>query len=115
MQMTTSQELDAKVAELELQLAEARKAADAQRAQEKAAIVTQINELIARHAILAHELTFSGSTRGNRAQLAKPSKGTGGKPKYRNPQTGATWTGHGKPPGWMPADREMREQFLIQQ
>ncbi|MDA8522931.1 H-NS histone family protein [Acidovorax sp. NCPPB 4044] len=32
--------------------------------------------------------------------------------KYLNPQTGATWTGTGKPPAWI-ADKD-REQFLIE-
>lgn len=31
--------------------------------------------------------------------------------KYRDPQTGATWTGRGKPPQWI-AGKE-RDQFLI--
>ncbi|AOV00407.1 MULTISPECIES: H-NS histone family protein [Delftia] len=28
-------------------------------------------------------------------------KGPLGEPKYRNPTTGATWTGRGKPPNWI--------------
>lgn len=32
-------------------------------------------------------------------------------PKYRNPATGETWTGRGKPPRWI-ADQD-RDQFLI--
>jgi DNA-binding protein H-NS len=31
-----------------------------------------------------------------------------GQPKYRNPETGATWTGRGKPPNWINGkDREI--------
>ena len=39
--------------------------------------------------------------------------GTGAKvaPKYRDPATGQTWTGRGKPPKWI-ADQD-REQFVI--
>lgn len=33
--------------------------------------------------------------------------------KYQNPQTGATWTGRGKPPAWI-AGKD-REQFLVEQ
>ncbi|WP_439889659.1 H-NS histone family protein [Ralstonia sp. 25C] len=113
--MTTSQELDAKVAELERQLEEARKAADAQRLQEKNLIIGQINGLIAEHHITAQELTFPGAPRGNRVHPAKALKGAVGKPKYRNAETGATWTGHGKPPGWIARfDKKGREQFLIE-
>jgi len=32
-------------------------------------------------------------------------------PKYRNPETGETWTGRGKPPLWI-RDKD-REQFKI--
>ena len=35
------------------------------------------------------------------------SKGTKVEPKYRNPETGETWTGRGKPPVWIRnADRD---------
>lgn len=33
-------------------------------------------------------------------------------PKYQDPDTGATWTGHGKAPGWI-RDVENRDAFLI--
>ncbi|KEH09668.1 H-NS family nucleoid-associated regulatory protein [Delftia tsuruhatensis] len=39
------------------------------------------------------------------------SKGSTGEPKYRNPATGSTWTGRGKPPHWILGKE--REQFLI--
>lgn len=32
-------------------------------------------------------------------------------PKYRNPATGATWTGRGKPPAWIAGKN--RDTFLI--
>jgi DNA-binding protein H-NS len=40
-----------------------------------------------------------------------PSKGSKVEPKYRNPATGETWTGRGKPPVWI--RNEDREQFRI--
>lgn len=39
-------------------------------------------------------------------------------PKYKNPETGATWTGRGKAPRWVSdaeAAGKSREQFLIKQ
>lgn len=42
-----------------------------------------------------------------------PSKGSKVEPKYRNPATGETWTGRGKPPVWI--RNEDREQFRIKQ
>lgn len=43
----------------------------------------------------------------------RTSQRTGEKvaPKYRDPATGQTWTGRGKPPKWI-ADKD-REQFAI--
>ncbi len=35
-----------------------------------------------------------------------------GAPKYRDPATGVTWTGRGKPPNWI--NGKDREQFLIE-
>ena len=45
-----------------------------------------------------------------RARSAK--KGTTVAPKYRDPQSGATWTGRGKPPLWI-AGKD-RAQYEIQ-
>ena len=42
-----------------------------------------------------------------------PYKGSKVEPKYRNPPTGQTWTGRGKPPVWIP--HQDREQFRIKQ
>lgn len=35
-----------------------------------------------------------------------------GDPKYRNPETGASWTGRGKPPQWLVGKN--REDFLVE-
>jgi DNA-binding protein H-NS len=35
-------------------------------------------------------------------------------PKYRDPKTGATWSGKGRAPGWI-ANVRSRERFLIEQ
>lgn len=111
--MELIQELDARVADLQQQLAEAQAAATAERTRVRDTIVDQINGLIAQHGIASHELTFASSTPGNRTQSAKRPKGPVGKAKYRNPATGATWTGHGKAPGWIPLNKEERKSFLI--
>ena len=39
------------------------------------------------------------------------SKGPVGEPKFRDPATGSTWTGRGKPPNWI-AGKD-RSAFLI--
>jgi DNA-binding protein H-NS len=43
-----------------------------------------------------------------------PNKGAVLPAKYRNPETGTTWTGRGKSPLWLASlSKEEREKFLI--
>lgn len=54
------------------------------------------------------QIAIAGAT-GRRAAVA---------PKYRDPDTGETWTGRGKAPRWLAAAEASgasREQFLIEQ
>lgn len=48
---------------------------------------------------------------GRRRRATPTSTGTKVAPKYRNPETGETWTGRGKPPRWI--QDKNREDFLI--
>ncbi|MGE4376397.1 MAG: H-NS histone family protein [Burkholderiaceae bacterium] len=86
---------------LEQQINEARQ-------REVADALAQVRSLVAEFGLTEQEVFPSGraSTRG-RGALA----GSKVAPKYRDPVTGKTWTGRGKPPNWMP--KENREQFLI--
>ena len=82
--------------ELEAKIAEARNA-------EVASAIAQVRQLV-----LDYSLTERDVLGGVRTSSAKGSTVA---PKYKDPVTGATWTGRGKPPRWI-ADKE-REQFLI--
>ena len=82
--------------ELEAQIAQAR----------KAELETAIAK--ARQLVLDYSLTERDIFGGVRTSTAK---GTTVAPKYKDPATGATWTGRGKPPRWI-ADKD-RAQFLI--
>lgn len=110
--MTAGESLSDKIARLERELAEAKEAEKVHRAKEKAGIIEQINSLIAEHSVAAHELKFPSAIRGSRAPSAKAVKGTPGIPKYRDPKSGATWTGKGKPPAWIKGAPN-RDEFLI--
>jgi DNA-binding protein H-NS len=70
----------------------------------------------------AHSAT---KKRAGRPSGAASAKGSGGKavtkakaakgklpPKYRDPKTGATWSGHARPPAWIAKVRD-RTKFLI--
>jgi DNA-binding protein H-NS len=49
------------------------------------------------------EALMSGPPRGAAGQGRKARRGAGveSAPKYRDPETGATWTGRGREPGWL--------------
>ena len=93
--MTSYTELLAQKAELEAQIAAAQ-------AEAKAQAVAQARALIAEHGLTAADVfTAQG----------KKAKSSVGAPKYRDPATGATWTGRGKPPNWI-KDKD-RAELLI--
>lgn len=96
-------QLKAQIAKLEEEAAAARKieAADA---------VATIKALIDEFDLSAEDLGFKTARRG-------ATKGrTTGAPKYRDPATGKTWTGRGKPPTWMSAaiKEGKAELFLVE-
>lgn len=82
--MTAYKELLAQKAALEAQIATAQ-------AEAKAKAVTAARALIQEHGLTAADV-FPAPGK---------AKGSVGVPKYRDPSTGATWTGRGKPPLWI--------------
>jgi DNA-binding protein H-NS len=98
--MTTYKELLAQRAELEKQIESARKEA-------LSSAIAQVRAIVAEYE-LTEEDVFS--------KKAPRAAATGGTtktvaPKYRDPITGATWTGRGKPPLWIAG--QDRLNFLI--
>ena len=81
--MTDYKTLLARKAELDAQIAQAQ-------AEAKAKAVTEARALIQEHGLTAADVF-----------PAAKAKGSVGAPKYRDPATGATWTGRGKPPNWI--------------
>lgn len=76
------------------------------RKKEMSDAVSQVRALVAEYS-LAMEDVFPPA-RGKRAASA----GNKVAPKYRNPETGDTWTGRGKAPKWI-ANEDNREKFAI--
>lgn len=87
-------ELLAQQAALEEQIARAREA-------EVGAVMEQIRQLVAEYG-LENEVTFTRARAQKRAAVAA---------KYRDPETGNTWSGRGKPPSWIKG--KDKEKFLI--
>lgn len=90
-------------AELEAQIA-------AVREEEVARVLEQIRQLVDEYD-LHEEVQFTLARRGApRGPSAGAARGTVA-PKYRDPESGATWSGRGKPPKWI-AGKD-RTKFLI--
>ena len=70
-------------------------------ATEKSGVVARVRSLIEEFHLTPDDV-FGGSKR----------KASAGAPKYRDPGTGATWTGRGKPPNWI-KDAADRTSFEI--
>lgn len=89
--------------DLEAQIAALQSQRDGLLKEQKAGAIAQVRETIAQFGLTADDL-FSSKRKDSGAKVA---------PKYRDPATGATWTGRGKAPAWI-ADAANRDQFLIQ-
>jgi len=82
---------------LAVQIEEARK-------RELADAIARVRAEVSEYGLTAEDI-FSTRRSGQRTAGAKVA------PKYRNPATGQTWTGRGKPPKWI--EGQDRAQFAI--
>lgn len=107
--MATYKDIKRQIADLEKKAAEARKV-------EVAKVITAIKSQIAEYDLTPADL-FKGSvpTGVKRAKAATKSVKQANPPKYMDPKTGKTWTGHGKPPAWIAAasKKGKKDDFLI--
>jgi DNA-binding protein H-NS len=94
--MTTVAQLLAQKAALEAQIEAARKA-------ENAEAIAQVKALIAEHGLTQQDI-FGGAKRGRKASGSVA-------PKYKDPISGATWSGRGKAPKWI--EGQDRSLFAI--
>ena len=78
---------------------------EAIRKEEQAGAISKIRQIVADYGLTADDI-FGRSTKARSS-----SSGSTVAPKYRDPATGQTWTGRGKPPKWI-ADKD-RGQFII--
>jgi DNA-binding protein H-NS len=104
---TTLQTIEAKMKKLQAQ-------ADALTTKETVKVLKTIHELMEKHGLTAADIDgHAGGKRGAKKVGAKTvGKKSVAAAKYRDPETGATWTGHGRAPGWI-AGAKNREKFLV--
>ncbi|HEX5357677.1 MAG TPA: H-NS histone family protein [Aquabacterium sp.] len=98
--MSNYQELLAQKAALEKQAADLEKQLQDARRAERAGVIAQIKSLLAEHGLTVADL---GLKAGKPATGGSASAGRKVAPKYRNAQTGETWTGRGLQPKWVQA------------
>lgn len=92
------QEILNQISVLQAQAEQARKS-------ELATAVEKVHALIEQYGLTQQDIFPSGRRRASRQVGAKVA------PKYRDPASGATWTGRGKPPKWI--EGKDRNAFLI--
>ncbi|WP_396334126.1 H-NS family nucleoid-associated regulatory protein [Burkholderia anthina] len=83
--------------------------AEALRAAELEAVLADIRAKVAEYGLTEQDVF--GRKRGQRAK-ATPTANSPSAPKYRDPKTGATWSGKGRAPSWIAKARN-RDRFLI--
>ncbi|WP_247590003.1 H-NS family nucleoid-associated regulatory protein [Ralstonia solanacearum] len=95
--MATYKDLLAQKTKLEEQL-------EAARQKELATITEQVRQVVLEYGLTAEDIGLAPK-RGKRAGAKTPVA-----PKYRDPKTGATWSGRGRAPAWLGKNRD---KFLI--
>lgn len=99
--MASYKELKAKAEDLMRQ-------AEAARRTETAAVIAEIKARMTEYGITLTDLGGAAKKMSSRAAAAI---------KYRNPATGAAWSGRGRPPLWLVdelAKGKKREEFLVE-
>ncbi|MFT4503175.1 H-NS family nucleoid-associated regulatory protein [Caballeronia sp. 15711] len=114
--MPTLEQIQAKMLKLQTQ-------ADALIAKGAQAALDQIQQIMLEHGLTTGDIeakakakSDSKSTNGVAPKVRSKAAGSAKGPKsskYLHPKTGATWTGHGRPPAWIVNVKD-RSKFLIE-
>jgi len=110
---------------IQKEIAKLKKQAEALQAKRRTPAIASILRTMREMDISPEEIAAAYAKRSGRGAGRKATAKTAARPqaartiapKYRDPQTGATWTGRGKPPRWITeaeAAGTARDTFLIQ-
>jgi len=110
-------------AKIKAEIAKLERRAEAALKDEVAGVIGRIKEAIKVYGLTAEDLGFGAKEKAAAKQKASTRRGAAragaastrtpaGVPKYRDPETGSTWTGRGRPPEWIAAAKD-RDAFLI--
>jgi DNA-binding protein H-NS len=106
--MTTLESLQAKIQKLHAQ-------AEALTAKTSRVVIEKIRSLMAEHGLTTADIDAhaGGKKRGPKPGAKAAAKSSASAAKYRDPKTGATWSGHGRAPGWIASAKD-RSKFLVE-
>lgn len=104
--MATLESIQEKIAKLQAQ-------AEAVASTKSTAALEKIRDLMHKYSVSVADIdAFVGKRRGRKPGQAAITKSAASAPKYVDPKTGATWTGHGRAPQWI-ANAKDRSNFLV--
>ncbi|WP_027802223.1 H-NS histone family protein [Paraburkholderia dilworthii] len=89
--------------------------ADALIAKQSSGVIEKIRELMAEHGLTTADIDAhtGGKKRGPKPSTKAAAKSSASAAKYRDPKTGATWSGHGRATGWIASAKD-RSKFLVE-
>jgi DNA-binding protein H-NS len=105
--MATLEKVQAQIAKLQAQ-------AEALAAKQSSGVISKIRDMMEKHGLTTADIEshIGGSKkRGRKPGVKVAAKSSASAAKYRDPKTGATWTGHGRAPAWI-AKAKDRSKFL---
>lgn len=103
--MTTLENIKAKIAKLQAQ-------AEAIAKKQSSKVIAEIHDLMASHGVTIAEIeAHAGGKPGRKPAGDRATTGTVAV-KYRDPKSGATWSGRGRAPAWI-ANVKDRNRFLV--
>ncbi|MFM0498594.1 H-NS family nucleoid-associated regulatory protein [Paraburkholderia caledonica] len=105
--MATLESLQAKIQKLQAQ-------AEALSAKKSSAVIEKIKNLMAEHGLTTADIDAhtGGKKRGPKPGAQAAAKAGSAVANYRDPKTGATWSGRGRAPRWI-ATAKNRDKFLV--
>ncbi|MBN3767850.1 H-NS family nucleoid-associated regulatory protein [Burkholderia sp. Ac-20365] len=107
--MATLQKVQAQIAKLQAQ-------AEALAARQSSGVIAKIRDIMEKHGLTTADIDahIGGAKRRGRKPGVKAAAQTStSAAKYRDPKSGATWTGHGRAPAWIASAKD-RNKYLIE-
>lgn len=103
--MATLEAIQARIAKLQAQ-------AETLVVTKSTAVLEKIRDLMQKHGITVADIGANSGKRRGRKPGATVEKKSAAVAKYADPKTGATWSGHGRAPGWI-VNAKDRSKFAI--